>query len=238
MSLRAGLFNGHAAMTWGLREGAAGLAADPLLRVAGDFKLGMALDFVLTGEIEQAGARTQLTLRIALSGKRAAANDTDAIRQLTELRRYADDDLKKKLEPVEGVAAVKVGGGLEDEIQVEIDKQRIAQLNLPIDTVIQRLKQENINISGGRLEEGSQRYLVRTVNEFATVPEISEMLVTTQKSGSNAAAACWSPRWAASRSHVASVTYSAPAAGWRPKSSIGSRRRGTGTGHRASGRRR
>lgn len=131
---------------------------------------------------------TEPILRIALSGKRAAANDTDAIRQLTELRRYADDDLKKKLEPVEGVAAVKVGGGLEDEIQVEIDQQRIAQLNLPIDTVIQRLKQENINISGGRLEEGSQRYLVRTVNEFATVPEISEMLVTTQKSGSNAAA--------------------------------------------------
>lgn len=67
MSLRAGLFNGHAAMTWGLREGAAGLAAEPLLRVAGDFKLGMALDLVLTGEVEQAGARTQLTLLIALS---------------------------------------------------------------------------------------------------------------------------------------------------------------------------
>ena len=103
------------------------------------------------------------------------------------LRRYADDDLKKKLEPVEGVAAVKVGGGLEDEVQVDIDQQKLAQLNLPIDTVIQRLQQENINISGGRLEEGSQRYLVRTVNQFATVDEIREMLVTTQSAGGGAA---------------------------------------------------
>ncbi len=72
------------------------------------------------------------------------------------------------------MAAVKVGGGLEDEIQVDIDQQQLAQLNLPIDTVIQRLQQENINVSGGRLEEGSQRYLVRTVNQFASVDEIAQ----------------------------------------------------------------
>ncbi|MCL1633571.1 efflux RND transporter permease subunit [Luteimonas sp. SX5] len=130
---------------------------------------------------------TEPILRLALSAKDAGADEADTIRKLTELRRYADDDLKKKLEPVEGVAAVKVGGGLEDEIQVDIDQQKLAQLNLPIDTVIQRLQQENINISGGRLEEGSQRYLVRTVNQFASVPEMREMLVTTQSGGNNAA---------------------------------------------------
>ncbi|MGH8074015.1 MAG: efflux RND transporter permease subunit, partial [Lysobacter sp.] len=122
-------------------------------------------------------------LRIALSAKA----DDDADRQLTLLRRYADEDLKKKLEPVEGVAAVKVGGGLEDEVQVLIDQQRLAQLNLPIDTVIQRLAQENVNVSGGRLEQGSQRYLVRTVNQFASVEEMGEMLVTTSSGGNNAA---------------------------------------------------
>lgn len=131
---------------------------------------------------------TEPIMRLALSSKVAGKTEADSVRQLTELRRYADEDLKKKLEPVEGVAAVKVGGGLEDEIQVDIDQQKLAQLNLPIDTVIQRLQQENINISGGRLEQGSQRYLVRTVNQFATVEEIRNMLVTTQSGGSNAAA--------------------------------------------------
>ncbi len=49
------------------------------------------------------------------------------------LRRYADDELKKRLEPVDGVAAVKVAGGLEDEVQVLIDADRLAQLNLPVE---------------------------------------------------------------------------------------------------------
>ncbi|WP_425526443.1 efflux RND transporter permease subunit [Xanthomonas oryzae] len=132
---------------------------------------------------------TEPIMRLALSPKQAPASDTDAIRQLTGLRRYADEDLKKKLEPVAGVAAVKVGGGLEDEIQVDIDQQKLAQLNLPIDNVITRLKEENVNISGGRLEEGSQRYLVRTVNQFVDLDEIRNMLVTTQSSSGSAAEA-------------------------------------------------
>jgi HAE1 family hydrophobic/amphiphilic exporter-1 len=131
---------------------------------------------------------TEPIMRLVLSAKDAGESAADAQRHLIELRRYADDDLKKKIEPVAGVAAVKVGGGLEDEIQVDIDQQKLAQLNLPIDTVIDRLKQENINISGGSLEEGAQRYLVRTVNQFASVDEIRNMLVTTQSAGGGAAA--------------------------------------------------
>ena len=127
---------------------------------------------------------TEPILRLALTSKTGG----DSVRALGALRRYAEEDLKKKLEPVDGVAAVKVGGGLEDEIQVDIDQQKLAAINLPIDTVIQRLQQENINISGGRLEEGTQRYLVRTVNQFATVDEIRDMLVTTQSAGGGAAA--------------------------------------------------
>jgi hydrophobic/amphiphilic exporter-1 (mainly G- bacteria), HAE1 family len=134
---------------------------------------------------------TEPIMRLALSTKTEDGkllSEREDMRALTELRRFADDDLKKKLEPVDGVAAVKVGGGLEDEVQVEIDQQKLAQLNLSIDSVIQRLQQENINISGGRLEEGTQRYLVRTVNQFASIDEIREMLVTTQGSTDNAAA--------------------------------------------------
>ncbi|GAB3094748.1 efflux RND transporter permease subunit [Lysobacter terrae] len=145
---------------------------------------------------------TEPILRLALTSK----TDGDSVRALGGLRRYAEEDLKKKLEPVDGVAAVKVGGGLEDEIQVDIDQQKLALLNLPIDTVIQRLQQENINISGGRLEEGSQRYLVRTVNQFATVEEIREMLVTTQAAGGGAAANA-----AAEMARVAAATGNAAA---------------------------
>lgn len=103
--------------------------------------------------------------------------------QLIQLRRFAEEELKKRLEPVDGVAAVKVAGGLEDEIQVAIDNERLSQLNLSVETVISRLRQENINTSAGRIEEGSERYLVRTVNQFANLDTMADMLVANTAMG-------------------------------------------------------
>ena len=132
---------------------------------------------------------TQPIMRLALSSKQDGGSEAEAIRRLMELRRYADEDLKRKLEPVSGVAAVKVGGGLEDEIQVDIDQRKLAALGLSLDSVIQRLQQENVNLSGGRLEEGSQRYLVRTVNQFASVEQMQQMLLNTAGGAASAGAA-------------------------------------------------
>jgi HAE1 family hydrophobic/amphiphilic exporter-1 len=97
--------------------------------------------------------------------------------RLKQLRRFADDDLKKHLEPVAGVAAVKVGGGLEDEIEVLIDQQKLARVGIDINDVNTRLKAENVNASGGRIDEGSQRFLVRTINQFKTLDEMRELLI-------------------------------------------------------------
>ena len=127
---------------------------------------------------------TEPVLRLALT----AGDSGDAVSGLTRMRRYADDDLKKKIEPVVGVAAVRVGGGFEDEVHVDLDLQQMARIGLPIENVIQRLQQENINLSGGRLDQGTQRYLVRTVNQFSSVEQIGEMLVATQSGGDDAAA--------------------------------------------------
>jgi HAE1 family hydrophobic/amphiphilic exporter-1 len=118
---------------------------------------------------------TQPIMRLAIAASSAQATP----QELMNLRRYAEETLKRRLEPVPGVAAVKVGGGLEDEVQVLIDQNKLAQLNLDISVVVQRLQQENVNISGGRIEEGSQRYLVRTVNQFANLQQMRDMLITT-----------------------------------------------------------
>ncbi len=122
---------------------------------------------------------TDPIIRFGLSGPAQAGGFNEA--ELKQLRRFADDELKKRLEPIPGVAAVKVGGGLEDEIEVEIDQQRLAQLGINVGEVTQRLKDENVNISGGRIEEGSQRYLVRTINQFVTLDEMRELLVKVDK---------------------------------------------------------
>ncbi|MBX2821313.1 MAG: efflux RND transporter permease subunit [Rhodothermaceae bacterium] len=97
--------------------------------------------------------------------------------ELKYIRRYADEQLKKDLESTGGVAAVKISGGMEDEVQVLIDQDKISQLGLTVNQVVQVLNAENVNLSGGRLEEGTQEYLVRTVNEFGSVEEIGDVII-------------------------------------------------------------
>lgn len=96
---------------------------------------------------------------------------------LKELRRLAEDRIKNDLEAEEGTAAVKVSGGLEDEIQIQVDQQRISQLGISVQQIAQRIRAENVNLSGGRLEEGNQRFLVRTINEFQSVDEFASAIV-------------------------------------------------------------
>ena len=98
--------------------------------------------------------------------------------ELKVLRRFAEEEIKKELEASLGVAAVKVSGGLEDEIQVLIDQARTAQLQLPVEQLAYQLGAENVNLSGGRLEEGTHQYLVRTLNQFRSVQEIGDVIVT------------------------------------------------------------
>jgi hydrophobic/amphiphilic exporter-1 (mainly G- bacteria), HAE1 family len=123
---------------------------------------------------------TEPILRMALASTRDTARFDEA--ELKRLRRFADEELKKRLEPLAGVAAVKISGGLEDEVQVLIDQQKLSQLNLPIARVVERLRQENVNLSGGSIDEGSQRYLVRTINQFASVEQMRELLIAVEGS--------------------------------------------------------
>ncbi len=104
-------------------------------------------------------------------------SDEDPIQALKFLRRFADEQVKKDIEAAPGVASVKISGGLEEEIQVLIDQRRLAQLGITARQLVNTLRNENINMSGGRLEEGTQQYLVRTLNEFKTVDEISDLVI-------------------------------------------------------------
>ncbi|MEM7480796.1 MAG: efflux RND transporter permease subunit [Acidobacteriota bacterium] len=118
-------------------------------------------------------------LRIGLTGSEgdgAQEGDDDLIR----LRRIAEDEVQRALERLEGVAAVVVSGGLEEEIQVEVDERRLANLGLDVDLVTQRLAQENVNLTGGRLRQGRAKFLVRTVNEILRPEDLNRLVISRQ----------------------------------------------------------
>jgi HAE1 family hydrophobic/amphiphilic exporter-1 len=127
---------------------------------------------------------TEPVMRFGLTGVQkdlqAVAGVDASVQQLRYLRTYSDQDLTKSLEAVDGVGAVKVSGGLEDEIHVLADQGKLAELHLTIAEIGDRLKAENVNLSGGLLQQGNQKLLVRTVNEFQSVSDIADAVVATR----------------------------------------------------------
>ncbi|MCP4254099.1 MAG: efflux RND transporter permease subunit [Candidatus Scalindua sp.] len=108
---------------------------------------------------------------------------------LITLRILAEEELKPVLEglsvesgitgteSVSGVAAVRVAGGLEEEIHVDLEEARLANFGIPISLVIERLSEENINLTAGNIKEGEVEYIVRTFNEFRQVEEINDIVI-------------------------------------------------------------
>ena len=100
---------------------------------------------------------------------------------LYQLRYVAEEVLKKDLESTEGVAAIKVNGGYEEEIQVKVDEGKLALLGLSIQDVNDRLLRENVNQAGGSLYEEEARYLVRSNNEFVDLEDIRNTAILTHE---------------------------------------------------------
>lgn len=97
---------------------------------------------------------------------------------LTELRYFGEEELKKRLDSVPGLASVKVSGGQSEIIEVYLDEGALKRFGLTIDTVSNRLREENINRAGGSLYENEARYLVRTLNEFRSIEDIGSTIVS------------------------------------------------------------
>ena len=112
-------------------------------------------------------------IRLALSG-------TD---DLTALRRLADKQLKQDFETIKGVAAAQIKGGFEEEIQVDVDQDRLAALGIPLEAVRQVLGVGNVNLPGGALRGRDDQFLIRTINEYDDVAEIADLIVRRDERG-------------------------------------------------------
>ncbi|MEG4111838.1 MULTISPECIES: efflux RND transporter permease subunit [unclassified Microcoleus] len=108
---------------------------------------------------------------------------TSDSRQGVDLRVFADEELAREINVIPGVASVDVSGGVQEEIQVNIDLNRLQSLGVNLNDVFNALRERNLDTSGGRLRQESNEPLTRTIGRFRTASEIANL--SFQVSGSN-----------------------------------------------------
>ncbi len=97
------------------------------------------------------------------------------------LREVAQNDLSVRLERVPGVASVSVEGGLRRQIHVDLSKEKITALNLPVERVVAIIRSENQNTPLGEVDEGDTTYLVRSQGQYQHIEDIRNLVVMTRQ---------------------------------------------------------
>ena len=98
---------------------------------------------------------------------------------LNELQNFAQDLVKPKLERLDGIARASVNGGLEREILVSVDNEKLRANQLTLDRVIMSLRGENVNLPAGTLREGNVDFLIRTIGRFKDIKDIQNIVMST-----------------------------------------------------------
>ena len=111
-------------------------------------------------------------LRIALSTDASVEGAPEGEAALFLLRELAEEEIKRELEGLDGLAAVSVRGGLERQVLVEVREDWLAARGVTLEAVTNTLLAENVNIAGGSIREGDTEFLIRTLNQFSTIEEI------------------------------------------------------------------
>jgi hydrophobic/amphiphilic exporter-1 (mainly G- bacteria), HAE1 family len=96
------------------------------------------------------------------------------------LREMAENQIGPRLERAEGVAAVTTYGGLRRQIHVQLSKEKIAALELPVDRISALLRSENTNTPLGEVNQGERTYLLRSQAQFQSLDEIRNLVLMTR----------------------------------------------------------
>lgn len=91
-----------------------------------------------------------------------------------ELRKTTKKYIKEAIEKIDGVASAVISGGDMEEILVEIDQARLRASQISIVSIVENLKNANLNYPAGTIKENVYEYLIRTMGEFQTIEEIKE----------------------------------------------------------------
>ncbi len=138
----------------------------------------------LADELSPAAQRPQRR-RAHACGCASWPRNTQEIRELlppadldvAKLRRFAEDEIEARFERVPGVSQSTTFGGLEDELQVVVDPEKLAARRLTLTDVRDVLRSQNEDTSAGDFWEGKRRWVVRAMGQFRSPEQVENQLL-------------------------------------------------------------
>ncbi|MBN1913091.1 MAG: efflux RND transporter permease subunit [Candidatus Omnitrophica bacterium] len=109
---------------------------------------------------------------------------TSDVRTPEEIRKIVDEQIKDRIQRIEGVARAEVAGGREGKIIIEIDQPRLQAFAIPINKIVDVINLNNANLLAGEIKTLKNKYLVRTIGEFRSLDDIQNLAIASTKEGS------------------------------------------------------
>jgi len=101
-----------------------------------------------------------------------------AQKSLREVTQIADDDIKKRIENINGVGQVQIVGGAEREIKVWLDPNKMRAFGVTVPEVVAGLRSQNLELPGGRVDEGARELTVRTMGRITDPADFNAVAVS------------------------------------------------------------
>jgi len=99
-------------------------------------------------------------------------------RDMASITRILERDIAQRFEQIPGVGTLEVRGGVNREIRINLERDRLQAAGLTPADVQQALSRENAKLPGGNVKQGTQDLYVRSLGEFESVPQIAETVIT------------------------------------------------------------
>ena len=110
---------------------------------------------------------------------------TDDNKSITQLRTWVENELQDQFASVKGSAGTAISGGTPREIRIHINPLKLQGYNISASQVIQRLKDENLDLPGGRMITPTRDFSIRTYGEFQNINDIKNLIVSRNSGGAN-----------------------------------------------------
>ncbi len=138
-------------------------------RVRGDLP-----DGIIRFEIEQIKPGDRVNYKLL-----SLSSDVVALSDLTDLAENLEDDL----EAIDGISSVIVDAGVEKQINVALDFERMSSLSIGLGQVINILGSNNVNIPGGDIDIGGMNFSIKSSGDYEKIDELRETVISSTGTG-------------------------------------------------------